>query len=1035
MMNKRMLSSLVIVALLSLSSVAFGAGTTSILPGALLNGPRHAPAAPESRASDTPQGTSPAASSSSGYAFTLVSLKQETVGGLSRILVESSTPPLYAVMRPNDQLIVIDLPGADGSKLLKQYATDSPMIEHITVRDAASSFSGGSGASGNPAARATRIEIGVKGRLKDRSILDGNTLVLELSAEDVAAPPAEQSNGTATAQARLASRGAEIAAGRDLAAGQAQSGTRPLDARKTSATSGRSDVYVYPESVKGEAQPSGSPLKQATMLRSVRAEASQAGTRILVDADGLAQYKDFTLTNPSRIVVDFQGVRSEFGNKTLSVDGGLVERVRVGQPGPNTVRVVIDSKSKVPYIIARQGASLVIAVGDASTAIPATLSPTTVRQTEGRPSQRSSSEPGSQASSAVAAKVTDAGSSARPQGTDSRSAVREPSATASKSLDAKAPATPSQLNSTSGPSSQARQQTGLGQAGDKGVGGLQAAVISGGGSARDAANQAQNQQAARPRQKGEVALCESGYVGGPISFDLRAGVDIRDMLRFISQQYGVNFVMDKSVGQVPVELKITEVPWNRVMESVLRANGLGWVCDDGGKIVRVATLSSIKEEQTAAWQLSEERDKAKPLQTWIRRLRYARAWGTLANNGQKSNLNQTVAVPVGGQGASSNGQSGTLLSIVAARLSRRGRVEVDARTNSLIVTDVAENIQIIQQMIDTLDRPEPQVEIEARIVVASHNFLRDLGVQLASAAQNLNRGATALLETAPGLLAGRTIGGPGTSTSGGTGTGTGSGAGSSSQNQNQIGPGLPFNLATNDLRGPANTVLGLTTGALGTNIISAALAASETKGQIRTIATPRITAQDNARAEIVNGVQIPVQTISNNTVSTTFITAALRLEITPQIVEDNGEVLMRIVAENNTVNTALANSFNGGTPGINTQSADSMVRVKDGGTAVMGGINIDSESNTQNRTPGVSRVPLLGELFKRRTVSRQADEILFFVTPRIVRSEGEAAPNAGAERSSASPVPSPEQKTIASPVSPTTAAPATAAVASSGSGK
>src|SRR5215471_19174081 len=1028
MMNKRMLSSLVIVALLTLSSVAFGAGTTSILHGALLNGPRHAPAAPESRASDTPQGTSPAASSSSGYAFTLVSLKQETVGGLSRILVESSTPPLYAVMRPNDQLIVIDLPGADGSKLLKQYATNSPMIEHITVRDAANSFSGGSGASANPAARATRIEIGVKGRLKDRSMLDGNTLVLELSAEDGAMSPAQQSNGTATAQARLASKGAEIAASRDLAAGQTQSGTRPLDARKTSATSGRSDVYVYPESVKSEAQPSGSPLRQATMLRSVRAEASQAGTRILVDADGLAQYKDFTLTNPSRIVVDFQGVRSEFGNKTLSVDGGLVERVRVGQPGPNTVRVVIDSKSKVPYVIARQGASLVIAVGDASTAIPATLSPTTVRQTEGRPSQRSSSEPGSQASSAVAAKVTDAGSSARPQGTDSRSAVREPSATASKSLDAKAPATPSQLNSTSGPSSQARQQTGLGQAGDKGVGGLQAAVISGGGSARDAANQAQNQQAARPRQKGEVALCESGYVGGPISFDLRAGVDIRDMLRFISQQYGVNFVMDKSVGQVPVELKITEVPWNRVMESVLRANGLGWVCDDGGKIVRVATLSSIKEEQTAAWQLSEERDKAKPLQTWIRRLRYARAWGTLANNGQKSNLNQTVAVPVGGQGASSNGQSGTLLSIVAARLSRRGRVEVDARTNSLIVTDVAENIQIIQQMIDTLDRPEPQVEIEARIVVASHNFLRDLGVQLASAAQNLNRGATALLETAPSLLSGRTIGGPGTNTSGGS-TGPG-GSSAGQQSTTQIGPQLPFNLATNDLRGAANTVLGLTTGALGTNVISAALAASETKGQIRTIATPRITTQDNQRAEIVNGVQIPVQTISNNTVSTTFITAALRLELTPQVVEENGEVLMHIVAENNTVNTALANSFNGGTPGINTQSADSIVRVRDGGTAVMGGINIDSESNTQNRTPGVSRVPLLGELFKRRTVSRQADEILFFVTPRIVRSEGEAAPNAGAERSSVSPVPSPEQKTIASPT-----APASSAVASSGSGK
>src|SRR4029450_6328811 len=104
-----------------------------------------------------------------------------------------------------------------------------------------------------------------------------------------------------------------------------------------------------------------------------------------------------------------------------------------------------------------------------------------------------------------------------------------------------------------------------------------------------------------------------------------------------------------------------------------------------------------------------------------------------------------------------------------------------------------------------------------------------------------------------------------------------------------------------------------------------------TKGQIRTIASPRVTTTDQQPAEIVNGVQIPVQTVSNNTITTTFVTAALRLQITPQIIEENGEVVMRVIAENNTVNTALASSFNNGTPGINTQSAESTVRVPDGG--------------------------------------------------------------------------------------------------------
>ena len=165
-------------------------------------------------------------------------------------------------------------------------------------------------------------------------------------------------------------------------------------------------------------------------------------------------------------------------------------------------------------------------------------------------------------------------------------------------------------------------------------------------------------------------------------------------------------------------------------------------------------------------------------------------------------------------------------------------------------------------------------------------------------------------------------------------------------------------------------MLSLTTGALGTGILSLALSASETKGQIRTIASPRITAQDNQTAEIVNGVQIPVQTVSNNTITTTFVTAALRLEITPQIVEETGEVLMHVVAENNTVNFALANQFNNGTPGINTQSAQSTVRISDGGTTVMGGINIDDEGHTLNRTPGLSKVPLVGELFKRRSTRR-----------------------------------------------------------------
>jgi type IV pilus assembly protein PilQ len=350
---------------------------------------------------------------------------------------------------------------------------------------------------------------------------------------------------------------------------------------------------------------------------------------------------------------------------------------------------------------------------------------------------------------------------------------------------------------------------------------------------------------------------------------------------------------------------------------------------------------------------------------------------------------------------------GSLRSIVESRLSKRGRTEVDIRTNSLIVTDLPEYTQVIEDMIAKLDRPEPQVEIEARIVIANRNFLRDIGTELAGTAFAKN-GRGGLFETTPVQVVGGGLqpGGQSGSSGGGSGGGAGSGGGGENQ-QKGLGPNLIGPFADTALRaGVANTVLSLTTGAMGTGLLSMALSASETKGQIRTIASPRVTTTDNKTAEIVNGVQIPVQTVSNNTVTTTFVTAALRLEITPQIIEENGQVLMHVVAENNTVNFALAGQFNNGTPGINTQSAESTVLVGDGGTTVMGGINIDTEGHTINRTPGVSRIPLLGELFKKRQTRRDSDEILFFLTPRIVRNDGTVGPRVP-QRSSVEGMPNP----------------------------
>ena len=280
-----------------------------------------------------------------------------------------------------------------------------------------------------------------------------------------------------------------------------------------------------------------------------------------------------------------------------------------------------------------------------------------------------------------------------------------------------------------------------------------------------------------------------------------------------------------------------------------------------------------------------------------------------------------------------------------------------------------ENIDAIRRLVQLLDQPEPQVEIETRIVVANRNFSRDLGVQLNALAVSA-RGGSAGFGTAPGSPP---LNGP-----------------------NSIGPrlgGIPQGIQnpTGGLgANNPNTVIGLTTGLIGTAQISALITAAETRGQAKIIATPRVTAINNRPAQIESGSQIPVVTPQvgagggGTLFTTTFISVPLRLSVTPQIT-DAGTVIMRVVMENNSVNLTLTNSL--GTPGIDTQRMTTEVLVPDGGTTVVGGVMNDRESETQNRTPGLGSIPVVGNLFKRKAVFRNTDEILFFITPRIYRPD------------------------------------------------
>src|SRR5688572_3967571 len=313
--------------------------------------------------------------------------------------------------------------------------------------------------------------------------------------------------------------------------------------------------------------------------------------------------------------------------------------------------------------------------------------------------------------------------------------------------------------------------------------GLAASVETRSSTATEYKSAAQGQPAPAPSPMPEAQqgrnYGQPGFLGEPINLNV-VNADIRDILNYITEQYGVNFVIDSSVGAVPVTVNVQEVPWNLALDAVLKANRLG--VEANGNILRVATTEVLAKESETQKILNDSRLDASPLVTEFIRLNYARASGTLAQAAGSTGAFSGGATNLcfsGGAGGDATGGSGDqgLLPIISRRLSRRGSIEVDGRSNTLIITDVKENIDAIRQLVAILDQPEPQVEIETRIVIAQRNFSRDLGAQLSLGVANFGNGALGNLSSLP-------------STSGTSGSGSGSGSGGNT-NAVRTGPN-PF---------------------------------------------------------------------------------------------------------------------------------------------------------------------------------------------------------------------------------------------------
>jgi type IV pilus assembly protein PilQ len=441
-----------------------------------------------------------------------------------------------------------------------------------------------------------------------------------------------------------------------------------------------------------------------------------------------------------------------------------------------------------------------------------------------------------------------------------------------------------------------------------------------------AANPAQEQQA---QQRAPQATSGPRYTGEPISVNLK-DVDLKDFFRLIHEISGLNVVLDPSV-KGNVTLVLDDVPWDQALDIVLRNNSLDRQLD--GNVLRIASIDTLRTEAVARRNQLEAQALAVDKVTVTRFLSYAR--------------------------------SGDLVPTLKKFLSARGDIISDARMNALVISDIPGTIPGLDRLIAQLDRKTQEVEIEARIVAATRTFVREMGVQL-----------------------GGGWGGASTSVNGNPNAGTGSTALTNSAGQPITN--APFALSGGKVPMFSNfPVLQPTSGfeilnAGHSYALDLYLSLAEQRGLLKILSRPRVVTQNNVTALVRQGYRLPVVTLGqlNGPPTVTYVDAFLRLTVTPQITVEN-TIFMAVDVENTTpdfTRTVLGN------PILLTQQTTTQVLVTDGGTVTIGGVVQTQNTLTTQEVPVLGQIPVLKYLFQHKTTNTQTQELIFFITPKIVQT-------------------------------------------------
>jgi type IV pilus secretin PilQ/predicted competence protein len=671
----------------------------------------------------------------------------------------------------------------------------------------------------------------------------------------------------------------------------------------------------------------GKGVAASAALQRLEVAHSQDGLRVEFKAKGALAPRVTTLDSPARIVVDFPNTVMATAQSRISVGSDGVKDVRVGMDGqvPPSTRVVIDLD-----LTGGSRQHELVAGPDGSFVLQIHDAVVAHRQTPAAKSVAVSAAP-----KLVLASAPVTSAPGTPATTTTIAATPAPTENSAKPADFAFVEPKYSIKDDKAAQPAAKAQEAAGRFADKTAAELvatsanaalgQTADNGNGQGIQPAVNLAAEQKV---QMEQKPATNGAKYTGEPISVNLK-DVDLKDFFRLIHEISGLNVVLDPMVhGNLTIVLD--DVPWDQALDIVLKNNDLSRQLD--GNVLRIATVDTLKREAENRRAQIDAEALAVDKVSITRFLSYAHS--------------KDVMLPV------------------KKFLSQRGDVVADERTNSLIISDIPAVLPQIDRIIQQLDRKTQEVEIEARVVAATRSFARDIGVQLGLGWGNgtTGFGGSQAVGSSPIIV------GP------------------------QVNPLYPVTGTPGATQVPLFSNLGATGPTSGLQLINATnnmridliLTMAESRGLLKILSRPRVVTQNNIQAVVKQGVKVPIVTTAQlgGPPTTTYVDAFLRLTVTPQITSE-GTIFLNVDVENTLPD--FGNNV-GGNPTLITQQATTQVLVTDGGTVVIGGVIQTNNSMNVSQVPLLGDIPYLGNLFKHRSIKTSDQELIFFITPRIIQT-------------------------------------------------